>query len=113
MSLSPEAIVQRQLDAFNARDVSSLVAIYADDAGLYEHPDKLLARGTTQLRERFTARFRERNLRAELQRRIVLGSFVFDHEIITRTFPEGPGTLEVVMIYEVRAGRIANSWVIS
>jgi len=39
-----------------------------------------------------------------------MGNFVFDHEIVTRTFPEGPGTLEVVMIYEVLAGRIARSW---
>jgi hypothetical protein len=107
---APEIIVQRQLDAFNARDVAALLATYADDAGLFEHPDKLLARGAAALRERFTARFQEPNLHAALQRRIVMGNFVFDHEIVTRTFPEGPGTLEVVMIYEVQAGRIARSW---
>jgi hypothetical protein len=107
---TPETVVQRQLDAFNAKDVDALLATYADDAGLFEHPDKLLARGAAALRERFTARFQEPNLHAALQRRIVMGNFVFDHEIVTRTFPEGPGTLEVVMIYEVQAGRIARSW---
>jgi hypothetical protein len=110
MSLTPETVVQRQLDAFNARDVTALLATYADDARLFEHPDKLLAQGAAALRERFTARFQERNLRAALQQRIVMGNFVFDHEVVTRTFPEGPGTLEVVMIYEVHNGRIANSW---
>ncbi len=109
---SPEAVVQRQLDAYNARDVTALLAIYADDAEIFEHPAKLLARGVAALRERFTARFQEPNLQAALQRRIVMGRFVFDHEIITRTFPEGPGTLEVVMIYEVSAGRIARSWIL-
>lgn len=107
---SPESVVQRQLDAYNAKDVAALVATYTDDAELFEHPDKLLARGAAALRERFAARFQEPNLHAALQRRIVMGRFVFDHEIVTRTFPEGPGTLEVVMIYEVSAGRIARSW---
>ncbi len=107
---SPESVVQRQLDAYNARDVAALLAIYADDAEIFEHPAKLLARGAAALRARFTARFQEPNLHAALQRRIVMGSFVVDHEVITRTFPEGPGTLEVVMIYEVAAGRIARSW---
>lgn len=110
MPLSPEAIAQRQLDAYNARDVDALLATYADDAALFEHPDKLLARGKAALRERFTARFQEPNLHAALQQRMVVGRFVIDHEIVTRTFPEGPGTLEVAMIYEVRDGRIANSW---
>lgn len=107
---APEGVVQRQLDAYNAKDLAALLAIYADDAELFEHPAKLLARGTAALRERFTARFQEPNLHAALQRRIVMVSFVVDHEVITRTFPEGPGTLEVVMIYEVAAGRIARSW---
>lgn len=110
MHPTPESVVQRQLDAFNAKDVAALLATYADDAGLFEHPDKLLARGAAALRERFTARFKEPNLHAALQRRIVMGNLVFDHEIVTRTFPEGAGTLEVVMIYEVQAGRIARSW---
>ena len=113
MSLSsPATVVQRQLDAYNAKDVAALLTIYADDAEIFEHPAKLLARGTAALRERFTARFQEPNLHAALQQRIVMGAFVVDHEVITRTFPEGPGTLEVVMIYEVAAGRIARSWTV-
>jgi hypothetical protein len=52
--------VQRQLDAFNARDLDALLAAYADDAQLFEHPSKLLARGSAAFRERFTARFLER-----------------------------------------------------
>src|SRR6187431_417104 len=72
-NLDPATIVQRQLDAYNARDIDGLVAIYADDAGLYEHPDKLLATGTAALRERFAARFQEPNLHAALLHRIVAG----------------------------------------
>ena len=108
----PAAVVQRQLDAFNARDVEALVAIYADDAELYEHPDKLLAKGTAALCERYITRFQEPNLHAALLHRIVAGDKVIDHERVTRTFPEGPGTLELTMIYEVQAGRITRAWTI-
>ena len=110
---SPEAVVQRQLDAFNARDADALLAVYAEDAQLFEHPDKLLARGSAELRARFTVRFQEPNLHAALLKRIVAGTMVVDHEKVTRTFPEGPGEIELVMIYEVKDGRIARAWTIA
>ena len=104
------AVVQRQLDAYNARDVDALLATYADDAQTFEHPAKLLASGSVQLRERFTVRFQEPNLHAALLKRVVIGHIVVDHEKVTRTFPEGPGTLELLMIYDVQNGRIARAW---
>jgi hypothetical protein len=108
----PATVIQRQLEAFNARDLEALLAIYADDAQMLEHPDKLLARGTAALRERFAVRFQEPNLRAILLHRAVAGDFVIDHEKVTRTFPEGPGTIELTMIYEVKHGRITRAWMI-
>lgn len=107
------AIVQRQLDAYNARDVDALLATYAEDAQMFEHPSKLLASGSAALRERFVARFQEPNLRATLLSRTVMGHIVVDHEIVTRTFPEGPGKMHLMMIYEVQAGRIAKAWIIA
>lgn len=110
---TPEAIVQHQLDAYNARDIEALLAIYADDAQTFEHPNTLLASGHAALRERFTLRFAEPNLHALLLSRIVMGDTVIDHERITRTFPEGTGTLDMVMIYAVRDGRIQTAWSIA
>lgn len=107
---SPESVVQRQLDAYNARDVGTLLEIYADDAEHFEFPSTLLARGSDQIRARFLARFQEPNLHARLNHRTVIGDRVIDHETITRTFPEGPGRLELLAIYEVHAGRIARAW---
>jgi hypothetical protein len=109
----PAAVVQRQLDAYNARNVEALLATYADDAQTFEHPAKLLASGSVQLRERFTVRFQEPNLHAALLKRVVMGHIVVDHEKVTRTFPEGPGTLELLMIYDVQNGRIARAWSIA
>src|SRR5437773_724292 len=106
----PATVVQRQLDAYNASDLDAFIAAYADDAQQFEHPSKLLANGAAQIRERSAARFQEPNLHARLLNRIVSGNIVIDHEQVTRTFPEGPGTLELVAIYEVRDGRIAKAW---
>jgi hypothetical protein len=112
LSLNPETVVQRQLDAYNARDIDALLATYTDDAQHFEHPSKLLASGSAQLRERFATRFTEPNLHALLVKRIVAGNVVVDHEKVTRTFPEGTGLIELVAIYEVQNGRIAKAWFI-
>jgi hypothetical protein len=105
-AMSPEAVVQRQLDAYNAHDISTLLATYADDAEQFEHPAKLFARGHAQIRERMAVRFQEPNLHARLLKRAVMGNVVIDHEEVTRTFPEGIGTIELVAIYLVRDGKI-------
>lgn len=110
---SPAAIVQRQLDAYNNRDIETLASIDAEDAELFEHPATLLARGSAELRERFIVRFKEPNLRARLLSRIVMGQTVIDYEEITRTFPEGPGRVFMIMIYEIRGQRIARAWSIA
>lgn len=102
--MTAEAIVQRQLDAYNAKYIEALMSTYAAEAEHFEHPAKLLASGTVQIRERFLARFKEPNLFAELVQRIVAGNTVIDHELVTRTFAEGTGRLELIAIYEVVSG---------
>lgn len=106
---SPEAVVQRQLDAYNARNVDALLATYADDARQFEHPGQLLATGKAEMRERMALRFQEGNLHARLLQRVVMGNIVIDHERVTRTFPEGPGSVDMVAIYEVRDGKIQSA----
>ena len=109
----PESVVQRQLDAYNARDLDALMATYAADARQFEHPAKPLASGARELRERFAARFKEPNLHATLVKRLVMGHVVIDQEIVTRTFPEGTGRVELIAIYEVQDGRIVSASLIT
>ena len=113
MTTSPEIIIQQQLDAYNSRDLERILSLYAEDAEFIEHPATVLCRGGAALRERFTLRFAEPDLHARLLHRIVLGARMFDHEEITRNFSDGVRILSVVMLYEVRAGRIARAWSIS
>jgi len=61
------------------------------------------------MRARFLARFAEADLHARLVSRSIVGHVVVDVEVITRNFPEGVGTVEMLCIYEVDAGRIARA----
>lgn len=107
-----EAVVQAQLDAYNAHDVDALVAIYADDAQQFQHPATLLAQGSAQIRERFASRFAAAQPQARLINRIVAGDMVIDHEIVSSAAAEGPGSVELVAMYQVADGRIAKAWFI-
>lgn len=106
---TPLAVVQAQLDAYNAKDIDALLATYAPDAEQYVLHGELLARGHEQMRPRFLARFCEPNLHARLLSRTVIANVVADLELIERTFPEGPGTIEMLCLYEVADGRIRKA----
>jgi hypothetical protein len=108
--MTPEDLVQQQLDAYNARDIDALMATYADNVQIFEHPSTLLATNARELRERQIVRLREPNLFAKLLNRIVAGHLVIDHELVTRTFPEGTGTLEMVAMYQVEHNKIVKAW---
>lgn len=105
----PSALVQRQLDAYNAKDVQGWLNIYAQETEQYNLHGERLARGHEELKARILARFEEPDLHARLLSRTVLGNVVVDTEEITRNFPEGPGTIEMLCIYEILNGRIAKA----
>jgi hypothetical protein len=106
MTFDPAAVVQAQLDAYNARDIDALMQTYAPDARQFVLHGALLAEGHDAIRPRYVARFVEPDLHARLLSRTVLGNFVTDLEVVTRNFPQGRGTVEMLCIYEVVDGRI-------
>lgn len=110
---SPLTVVQAQLDAFNAKDVDALMSTYAPDAEQFELHGQRLAEGHDDLRARYSVRFEEPDLFARLLSRTVVANIVTDLEVITRNFPEGPGTLEMLCIYEVVDGRIQRASFVS
>ena len=110
MLQDPASIVQRQLDAYNAHDVDALMVTYANDVQHFEFPSTLVANGALAVRERLAARLQEPNLYAKLIDRFVMGNFVIDHELVTRTFSEGTGTVELIAMYEVQGEKIVRAW---
>jgi hypothetical protein len=111
--MTPFDVVKAQLDAYNARDIDAFMRYWADDARMYAHPDTLLCEGQSAIRARHVERFQEPDLHARLIDRQVIGETVIDRERVTRTFPEGRGEIDVVGIYEVKAGEIRRAWFIS
>ena len=106
----PEHCVQQQLDAYNARDIDAFMRWWAEDCCYYGFPDQLLANGTAEIRERHLIRFREPNLHGRLITRLSVNNLVIDQEVVTRSFPEGPGEVDVIAIYEVERGKISKAW---
>lgn len=106
---TPLAVVQAQLDAYNAKDIEALLHTYAPDAEQFTLHGELLARGREQMRARYLTRFSEPDLHAKLVSRIAIGHVVTDAELITRNFPEGRGTMEMLCVYEVVDGRIQRA----
>ena len=109
-TVTPQSVVQRQLDAYNAHDIDSLMATYSDDVQHFEFPSTLVASGAAQVRERLCVRLQEPNLHARLLGRTAMGTLVIDHEMVTRDFPEGPGTVELIAMYEVQGEKIVRAW---
>ena len=100
------AVVERQLEAYNARNLDAIVSTYAPDAEQFLLHGDCLASGHDEIRRRMAVRFQEPDLHAVLLSRTVMGTLVVDHERVTRNFPEGRGTIEMICIYEVRDGLI-------
>jgi hypothetical protein len=102
--------VQKQLDAYNARDIDAFMEWWSDDCEYYEFPARLLASGAAQIRERHVTRFKESNLFGKLIRRSVVDNLVVDQEVVTRTLADGIGEVDVLAIYQIENGKIATAW---
>ena len=110
MTTAAESLIQHQLDAYNARDIEAFMACWAQDCLYYEFPSRLLASGAAEIRARHVERFREPNLFGTLINRICVADVVVDQEVVTRTYPDGPGEVDVVAIYQVEHGKISKAW---
>ena len=107
--MSPADAVQRQLDAYNARDLERFVAEYSDTVRIFRPPATEPAIcGKAGLAAYYAAhRFNLPGLRADLVHRIVIGERVIDHERIHGVREEA---FEVVAVYRVVDGKIAEAW---
>lgn len=103
------ALVERQLTAYNNKDIEAWLNTYSKTAKQYDLQGKCIANGHDEMRERIAIRFLEPDLHACLVNRISMGKFVIDHEVITRNFPEGKGEIEMLSVYEIENDLIVKA----
>jgi len=106
---SPEDLAQRQLNAYNLRNIDAFLEPYADDVEIYTFPDKLQAKGKEAMRNMYTPMFEKTpNLHCELVNRIVQGNNVIDHERVQF----GNRMVEAIAIYHMEDGKIKKVYFI-
>lgn len=101
-------LAQAQLDAYNAHDMEAFLACYADDVKIYSYPDTLICEGREAMRTRYTTRFSDPYTFAYVQKRTAMGNTVLDHEFVRANLALGVGVLQVMAIYQIEGGKIAE-----
>ncbi|HJV48069.1 MAG TPA: nuclear transport factor 2 family protein [Geothrix sp.] len=108
---SPEALVQKQVEAYNAHDLNAFVACYGENIEFRTMDGKVgPEKGLAALRKGYGDLFtRYPELKVKVLKRISQGAFVIDQD---QAEGMGPAPVTVTAIYEVAAGKIVHVWFI-
>lgn len=105
--MSPEEVVQKQLEAYNSRDIDKFMEVIDQDIAFYNYADgKQTMQGGQACKEFYSALFEASpKLHSTILTRTVFGNKVIDHEHITGR--NGSNELiELVLIFEIQAEKI-------
>ncbi len=107
--MTPEEIVQKQVDAYNSRDIQTFVACHHPKVELYNFSEASpYATGADQLHNIYNDVFiNSPQLHADIVNRMVMGNIVIDHEKVSGR--KGIDSLEIIAVYEVQDGLIAKA----
>lgn len=104
ISHSPEALAQRQLNAYNARNLEAFLACYHEDVQIFRFPEELLSEGKDVMAASYGPMFENTpSLHCELVSRTVIGDKVIDEESVDFGETE---KLHAIAIYEFQDGLI-------
>ncbi|MFN4315669.1 MAG: amidohydrolase family protein [Chitinophagaceae bacterium] len=106
---SPAALAQRQLNAYNLRNMDAFLEPYAEDVEIYGFPNELQSKGKEAMRTGYAEMFKNvKDLHCELVNRIVQGSVVIDHERVRFN----GRYINAVAIYHIKDGKISKVYFI-
>lgn len=107
---TPLALVKRQLNAYNQRNIDAFLEPYSDSIELYNFPDKLFASGKEAMKKVYESFFKDLpDLHCEVKQRIVHGNTVIDEESVSGA---GKNKLEATAIYKIENNRIRKVYFI-
>ena len=103
-----EAVVQEQVEAFNARDTERFVACYADAARIVGPDCAVMLEGTDAIREQYGQVFvQSPELHVAIPARIAVGDYVIEEERAFGMVAEDmPFEAHAAVVYHVTEGKI-------
>ena len=107
--MTPEEIIQRQVMAYNARDIDAFVGCHHPEAVLYNYTEEApFAQGRAEVRKLYGGIFSASpELHSEVTQRMIMGDKVIDHEIITGR--QGVDKMLIIAIYSIEDGLIRRA----
>ncbi|GGX14699.1 nuclear transport factor 2 family protein [Aquimarina muelleri] len=103
--VSPEHIVQEQVEAYNSRDINAFMATYTEEVSIYTFPNTLRYENKEAMRPYYEKKFKEEvDLNCKIKQRIVYQNKVIDEEYVTYKNKN----VKVAPIYEIENGKIAK-----
>jgi len=97
------ALVQRQLNAYNARNLEAFLEPYAEDVEVYLFPEKLQYKGKAEMRNQYAFFKNVPDLHCEIKERIIQGNTIIDKENV---FGFGSKPVEATAIYQIENNKI-------
>ncbi|MEO7524083.1 MAG: amidohydrolase family protein, partial [Ferruginibacter sp.] len=104
------SLVQRQLNAYNARNLDAFLEPYAEDVELYDFPSRLLCKGKEEMRKQYAFFKNVPELHCEIKERILQGNTIIDKESVTGV---GTKAVEATAIYQIENNKIKKVYFIS
>ena len=109
--ITPELLVQQQLNAYNARNIEAFLEPYSDDVEIYTFPNTLISKGKDEMRKSYTQMFAKMpNLHCELKGRIIQGNIVIDRESVSGMISNTK--VEATAVYEIKNHKIIKVYFI-
>ena len=107
--MSAEKIVQKQVNAYNDRDIVTFVSCHAEHVELYNFPENIpFLVGREKLKNVYKVIFEKSpNLNTKILSRMKMGNIVIDHEEVTGR--KGVDRSIIIAIYEVENGLISKA----
>lgn len=100
---TPVQIVQKQVNAYNARDIDAFMDTYAKDIRIYNEKDELIMNGHEEMRERYAQMFSSiPDLYCHIKNRMQLNNRVIDQEKVLMNGKY----VQAIAVYLVENGKI-------
>ncbi|MCC6573035.1 MAG: nuclear transport factor 2 family protein [Planctomycetes bacterium] len=82
--MTPEELIQKQLDAYNTCDIDGFCATCAKDILVRDGDGKVICKGVKEVRERYGPLFKDNpHQMAIIEQRLSGGIYVVDEEVVT------------------------------